>query len=250
MPRYRLIIEYDGGGYVGWQRQESGPSLQQAIEAALHALLGGEARGPAPEIFAAGRTDAGVHARGQVAHVDIERDWAPERLLTGLNFHLRPQPIAILGISLAAPGFNARLDATARHYLYRILNRHPPPGLDAGQVWHVPVALDADAMHRAAQHLVGHYDFSSFRDAECQAKSPLRTLAHLAVQRIGQEIHISAQARSFLHHQVRTMVGTLKLVGEGKWSEADVIRARDARDRRAAGPNAPAAGLCLTRVDY
>lgn len=250
MPRYRLLLEYNGRPYLGWQRQESGATVQQAVEEALHAMLGGPERAPMPEIFAAGRTDAGVHARGQVVHVDLEKDFPPERLLTGLNFHLRPQPIAVLAISYAAPDFNARLDATARHYIYRILNRHPPPGMDAGFVWHVPVPLDAGAMQSAARHLVGHFDFSSFRAAECQAKSPMRTLSHLAVRRVGQEIHVEAQARSFLHHQVRTMVGTLKLVGEGKWSEADVIRARDACDRRAAGPTAPADGLCLTRVDY
>ncbi|WP_374634472.1 tRNA pseudouridine(38-40) synthase TruA [Ferrovibrio sp.] len=248
MPRYRLTIEYHGGGFVGWQRQASGLGVQQVIEEALHAMLG--QRGPCPEVFAAGRTDAGVHARGQVVHVDLDADFAPERLLTGLNFHLRPRPVSVLHIALAEPGFNARLDATARHYLYRILDRHPPPGIEAGLVWHVPVALNAEAMHEAARHLLGHHDFSSFRAAECQAKSPMRTLAHIAVRRMGPEIHVSAQARSFLHHQVRIMVGTLKLVGEGKWQPGNVAKALAAADRRAAGPTAPPDGLCLTAVDY
>lgn len=248
MPRYRLTIEYHGGGFVGWQRQASGLGVQQVIEEALHAMLG--FRGACPEIFAAGRTDAGVHARGQVVHVDLDADFAPERLLTGMNFHLRQHSVSVLRIERAADDFNARMDATARHYLYRILDRHPPPGLEAGLVWHVPVALDAAKMHDGAQRLLGHHDFTSFRASECQAKSPMRTLAHIAVRRMGPEIHVTAQARSFLHHQVRIMVGTLKLVGEGKWTADAVAQALAACDRRAAGPTAPPEGLCLTAVDY
>lgn len=247
MPRYKLTLEYQGGPYVGWQRQESGRSVQQAVEEAFAAMLGNSEM---PQVFAAGRTDAGVHARGQVAHVDLPKDFAPERLLTGMNFHLRLEPVSVLRIDYAAPDFNARLDAKQRHYLYRILTRHPPPTIEAGLVWHVPVQLDAEAMHQAAQRLIGHYDFTSFRASECQAKSPVKTLEELRVERSGPEIHIHGRARSFLHHQMRNMAGTLKLVGEGKWNADDVSAALAARDRRAAGPTAPPDGLYFMAVEY
>jgi tRNA pseudouridine38-40 synthase len=245
MPRFRLTIEYNGGAYVGWQRQQESRAVQQALEEAIQAMSGQQI-----ETVAAGRTDAGVHARGQVVHFDLERDFSADRIRDGLNFHLRLEPVKVLDAAIVGPDFHARLSATGRQYLYRILNRRPPPALEAGFVWHVPVPLDVAAMHDAAQVLVGHHDFTSFRAAECQAKSPEKTLAHLAVTRVGDEIHVSARARSFLHHQVRNMVGTLKLVGEGRWSAADVQAALERRDRSAAGPTAPAEGLTLMQVDY
>jgi len=245
MARFRLTLEYDGGNFVGWQRQTDQRSVQQTLEEAIQAMSG-----QAVETIVAGRTDAGVHARGQVVHFDLDRDFTPDRLRDGLNFYLREARISVLDAAIADADFSARLSATARSYLYRILNRRPPPGIEAGRVWHVPVALDADAMHRAAQELVGHHDFSSFRSSECQAKSPDRTLKHLAVRRSGDEIHITAQSRSFLHNQVRIMVGSLKLVGEGRWGVGDLRAALEKRDRRAAGPTAPADGLYLMRVDY
>jgi tRNA pseudouridine38-40 synthase len=213
----------------------------------VQAICGGELT---VETIVAGRTDAGVHARGQVVHFDLDRDFTPDKLRDGLNFYLRENRIAVLDATIADGAFSARLSATARHYLYRILNRRPPPAMEAGQVWHVPVPLDAGAMHAAAQRLLGHHDFNSFRSTECQAKSSLRTLDALAVMRAGDEIHVTTRSRSFLHNQVRIMVGTLKLVGEGRWSADDVSVALEKADRRAAGPTAPPEGLCLTRVDY
>lgn len=245
MPRFRLTIEYNGAAYVGWQRQQENRAVQQVLEEAVQAMSG-----QVVETVAAGRTDAGVHARGQVVHFDLDRDFSADRIRDGLNFHLRLEPVKVLEAAIVGPDFHARLSATGRQYLYRILNRRPPPALEAGFVWHVPVLLDVDAMHEAAQCLVGHHDFTSFRAAECQAKSPEKTLAHLAVSRVGEEIHVAARARSFLHHQVRNMVGTLKLVGEGRWSAADVQAALEKRDRSAAGPTAPAEGLTLMQVDY
>lgn len=245
MPRYRLTLEYNGAGFVGWQRQENGRAVQQAVEEAL-LKIGGET----VATFVAGRTDAGVHARGQVVHFDMAKELPADRLRDGLNFHLLGEAVKVLDAAIAPADFNARLSATARTYLYRILNRRPPPALEAGFVWHVPVPLDAAAMQAAAQLLIGTHDFSSFRAADCQAKSPVKTLAHLAVTRMADEIRITAQARSFLHHQVRNMVGSLKLVGEGKWSPADLQAALAARDRRRGGPTAPAEGLTLMRVDY
>jgi tRNA pseudouridine38-40 synthase len=245
MPRYRLTVEYDGGPFVGWQRQTSGPSVQAALEAAL-AKFAGEA----PETVAAGRTDAGVHALGQVVHVDLAREWQPEKICDALNFHLRPDPVVALAAARVPPDFHARLSAIRRSYLYRILNRRAPPALENGRVWAVARPLDAEAMHDAAQALVGHHDFTSFRASICQAKSPVKTLDLLSVRRAGAEIHVDARARSFLHHQVRNMVGTLAEVGLGRWRRADVAAALAARDRRAAGPTAPPEGLYLVEVGY
>ena len=245
MPRFKLVLEYDGGGFVGWQRQENGFSVQQALEEAIFRFAN-----ETVTAVAAGRTDAGVHARGQVVHVDLAHDWPPRTVIDAANFHLRPAPAVVLSCELAADGFHARFDARRRHYRYRILTRAAPPVLDRDRVWHLPMALEAAAMHAAAQVLVGRHDFSSFRAATCQALSPLKTLDELGVSRAGEEIVVQAAARSFLHHQVRAMVGSLKLVGEGKWGRADLEQALAARDRAAAGPTAPACGLYLVRVDY
>ncbi|MGQ0665191.1 MAG: tRNA pseudouridine(38-40) synthase TruA [Pseudomonadota bacterium] len=245
MTRYRLVLEYDGTNFVGWQRQDNGPSVQAALEAAIVKFCGERAIATA-----AGRTDAGVHALGQVIHFDLVKGPPPDKVRDALNYHLQPDPIAVLAAEVAPDDFDARRSATSRTYLYRILNRRAPPAVDIHRVWHVPKRLDADAMHRAAQALVGHHDFSTFRSSACQAKSPQKTLDRLDVARAAEEIHVWARARSFLHHQVRTMIGTLKRVGEGKWMTADVAAALAARDRRQAGPTAPADGLYLTRVEY
>ena len=245
MTRYKITIEYDGGPFVGWQRQANGRSVQQAIEEALARLTGEEVT-----VRGAGRTDAGVHAIAQAAHFDLARDWAGSKLREGLNAHLQPEPVAILLAEAAAADFDARYSAIRRHYLYRILTRRTPPALDRGRVWHVGRPLDAVIMYRAAQRLVGTHDFTTFRSTECQAKSPIRTLDRLNVLRRDDEVRILATARSFLHNQVRSLAGTLKLVGEGKWSPDDVARALDARDRTASGPVAPPEGLYLVRVDY
>jgi tRNA pseudouridine38-40 synthase len=245
MTRYRVTLEYDGAGFVGWQRQENGPSIQAAVEAAIAGFCG-----ETVTVHAAGRTDAGVHALGQVAHFDLEKDTDAQTVREALNAHLRPAPIAVLEAAAADPEFHARFDAVERRYRYRILNRRAPPTLDRGRVWQVAVPLDAAAMHEAAQALIGQHDFSSFRAAECQANSPVKTLDGLRVARQDAEIHIAARARSFLHHQVRNFAGTLKLVGEGKWGRVDVERALAARDRAAAGPTAPAEGLYLIGVGY
>lgn len=246
MPRYRIMVEYDGGAFSGWQRQDGVPTVQGAIEAASAPLN----QGIPVSLMAAGRTDAGVHATGQVAHFDLERDIEPHVLANALNFHLKPAPVAIIEASLAAPDFHSRFDATGRHYLYRILDRRAPPAYTVGRVWHVSRGLDVEAMRAGAAVLVGHHDFSSFRATECQSKSPVKTLDRLDLTRVGEEIHVEASSRSFLHHQVRIMVGTLKLVGEGKWTPADIAAALAARRRAAGGPTAPAEGLVLTRVDY
>jgi len=245
MTRFKLVIEYDGGPFVGWQRQENGPSVQQALEEAVFAFSGERVTS-----FGAGRTDAGVHALGQVAHFDLARDTTADTVRDAVNFHLKPQPIAVLLAEPVAADFHARFSAKARSYLYRIANRRAPLALDRGRAWPVQQPLDAAAMQVAAERLVGHHDFTSFRSSICQAASPEKTLDRLEVTRAGEEIHIRARARSFLHHQVRNMVGTLKLVGDGKWSAADVSRALAARDRAKAGPTAPAEGLYLTAVDY
>ena len=243
--RFKLTLEYDGSGFVGWQRQDNGLSVQQALEEAVFRFCGERA-----VLQAAGRTDSGVHALGQVAHVDIAKDTEAKTVRDALNFHVKPHAVAVLAAEAVDDDFHARFSATERRYLYRILNRRAPAVLDRDRVWWVASPLDADAMHAAAQELVGQHDFSSFRAAECQAKSPEKTLDELNVAHLGEEIHITARARSFLHHQVRNMVGTLKLVGEGKWSAADVARALAAKKRAAAGPTAPAGGLYLTGVGY
>jgi len=245
MPRYRLLIEYDGGPFVGWQRQENGCSVQQAIEEAVEKFAGERVT-----LRAAGRTDAGVHALGQVAHVDLARDWPADTVRDAVNAHLRPEPIVILQAETAPPDFDARFSATRRHYLYRILNRRAPAALDAGRVWALPQPLDAEAMHRAARALVGKHDFTTFRAAECQADSPVKTLDRLEISRAGEEIAVRASARSFLHSQVRSIVGSLVKVGEGRWPEARIAEILGARDRAACGPLAPPHGLYLATVDY
>ena len=245
MPRYRLTLEYDGGPFTGWQRQDNGPSIQGALEDAIEKLSGARVT-----VTGAGRTDAGVHARGQVAHFDVEKDYPPDTVRDALNAHLRPHPIAVLAASRAGEDFHARFSATARHYEYRILCRRAPPALDRNHVWHVARALDAGAMHEAAQFLVGKHDFTTFRSVQCQANSPVKTLDRLDVSAQGEDIVVYAKARSFLHHQVRSMVGSLKLVGEGKWSALVLQRALEAKDRTACGVVAPPEGLTLLRVDY
>jgi tRNA pseudouridine38-40 synthase len=245
MPRYKLTIEYDGTGLVGWQRQANGLSVQEALEAAITCFCG-----ESITVHGAGRTDAGVHALGQTAHLDLTRAVLPEVLRSALNHHLRPAAITVLAAEAAPDAFDARLSATGRVYRYRILNRRAPPALDRGRVWQVAPPLDVEAMGEGARHLIGYHDFSTFRDSLCQANSPLRTLDALDLRRVGDEIHIEAQARSFLHHQVRNMAGTLKLVGLGRWRPDDVARALAARDRRAGGPTAPAEGLYLVEVHY
>jgi tRNA pseudouridine38-40 synthase len=245
MPRYRLTIEYDGGPFVGWQRQDNAASVQGALEDAIEKMSSERVT-----VTGAGRTDAGVHALGQVAHFDLTKDFEPGKIRDGLNHFLRPAPIVILDAALADADFHARFSATKRHYLFRILNRRSPPALESGKVWHVPSRLDAETMHNAAQVLVGSHDFTTFRAAECQAQSPVKTLDKLDVSRRGEEIHIEASARSFLHHQIRSFAGSLKLVGEGKWSKADLKAALDAKDRAQCGPVSPPDGLYLTKVDY
>ncbi|MBM3570779.1 MAG: tRNA pseudouridine(38-40) synthase TruA [Alphaproteobacteria bacterium] len=245
MPRYRLLIEYDGTGLVGWQRQDNGPSVQQALEDAITRFAGHPA-----QLVAAGRTDAGVHALGQVAHVDLARDWPADTVRDATNFHVKPASIAVLAAARAAPDFHARFSATGRRYLYRIVNRRAQAALERHRAWHVTLPLDAAAMHEAAQLLVGRHDFASFRAAQCQAASPVKTLDRLDVTRHGEVVEIAAAARSFLHHQVRNMVGTLKLVGEGRWAVPEVRDVLAARNRAAAGPTAPADGLYLVEVRY
>lgn len=250
MPRFALLIEYHGGPFAGWQRQSGQPSVQAAVEAALRRL-----EPDAPGIAAAGRTDAGVHAAGQVAHCDLARDWAPFRLAEAINHHLRPAPVAVLRAARVAPDFHARFRAVERRYRYRILCRRAPPALALGQVWHLRQDLDARAMARAGQALTGRHDFTTFRAAHCQARSPVRTLdaLEIAAQEAGPggcEIRIDLRARSFLHNQVRSIVGTLARVGLGAWPEARVAEALAACDRAACGPVAPPQGLCLTGVSY
>ena len=245
MPRYKLTIEYDGSGLAGWQRQANGPSVQEALETAIAKFCG-----ESVTVHGAGRTDAGVHALAQTAHVDLARTVAPEVLRSAVNYHLRPARIAVLAAERVPTSFDARLSAIGRIYLYRILNRRAPPALERGRVWHVAAPLDVEAMRAGACHLVGHHDFSSFRDSLCQAKSPVKTLDRLDVVHTGEVIEVMAAARSFLHHQVRNMVGTLKLVGAGKWQAAEVAAALAARDRRAGGPTAPPEGLYLVEVLY
>jgi tRNA pseudouridine38-40 synthase len=244
--RAALLLEYDGGGFVGWQSQAAGLAIQDVVEEAASRL----AEGARPPVAVAGRTDAGVHAAGQVAMLELPGDWAPDKLRDALNFHLKPHPVVVLRAAVAPEGWHPRFAALRRRYRYLILNRRPRPALLAGRVWHVERPLDEAAMAAAAAALLGRHDFSSFRAAACQAKSPLRTLDRLEVAREADLVSIEAEARSFLHHQVRNMVGTLKLVGEGAWQAARVAEALAARDRRAAGPTAPPEGLCFMGVEY
>ena len=246
MPRYALLLEYDGGPFVGWQRQAQGLSVQQALEEAAAALN----EGVPPTSMAAGRTDAGVHAAGQVAEITLAKDLPPERVRDALNFYSRPHPLAVLKFARAPEGWSARFAATGRAYRYRILNRRSRPALEAGRVWHIHGTLDAAAMQAAAQLLLGQHDFSAFRAAACQATSPLRTLDRLEVRREGEEVTVIAEARSFLHHQVRNLVGTLAEVGVGKRDTAWPRAVLDGRDRTRAGQTAPAEGLCFMAVRY
>lgn len=245
MPRYKLTIEYDGAPFSGWQIQTAELTVQGALTDAVEALSGERVL-----VQGAGRTDAGVHARGQVAHVDLSKAWQTDTVRDALNAHLRPHPVAILKAESVNADFNARTSAIKRHYLYRLLNRRPDLTLDLGHAWRVPRPLDDAAMQAAAQHLVGKHDFTTFRSTECQASSPVKTLDRLDVERHGDTVAIHASARSFLHNQVRSMVGSLVAVGEGKWNPDDLARVLAARDRTACGPVAPPDGLYLMRVDY
>ena len=245
MPRYKITVEYDGGPFVGWQRQDTGPSIQASLEDAVFAFSGERVL-----VQSAGRTDSGVHAVGQVAHFDLAKESPLHSVGGALNFHLKPNPIAVPKVELVGAGFHARFSAVGRRYLYRILNRRAPATLDRGQVWHVPVPLDVDAMAGSAAVLVGHHDFNSFRSTACQAPSSIKTLDLMRVSRDGDEIHIDVGARSFLHNQVRILVGTLRLVGRGQWSRRDVEEALAACDRTRGGPTAPPQGLCLMEVRY
>jgi tRNA pseudouridine38-40 synthase len=245
MTRFRLWVEYDGRPFMGWQRQPHGPSVQQAIEEAAHAITG-----ETITVHAAGRTDAGVHAFAMSAHLDVGRPITAHRLADGLNAKLRPLPVAILKAEAVADDWHARFSCLGRRYIYRIANRRAPLALDAGRAWRVSVTLHADAMNKAAQLLVGRHDFTTFRSAHCQSESPVKTLDRLAVRRLGPDIEIEAAARSFLHHQVRSMVGCLQLVGRGRWSAADLRRALQARDRAALGLNAPPDGLYFVEALY
>jgi len=245
MPRYRLTLEYDGGPYNGFQAQAAQPSVQASIERAIQAFSGERLR-----VHAAGRTDAGVHATGQVVHLDLQKAWPARVVRDALNAHLAPEPIAILAAAQAPEGWHARFSAIGRRYLYRILNRPSPAALDQGRVWRVKKPLDAPAMHAAAQALVGLHDFTTFRDVRCQAKSPIKTLDEVSIVRDGEVLSLRFAARSFLHRQVRSMTGSLVEVGSGRWSAADLKAALEARDRGACGPVAPPDGLYLTQVAY
>jgi tRNA pseudouridine38-40 synthase len=245
VTRWRLKIEYDGGPFMGWQRQDHGPSVQQALEEALHQMTGEQA-----QFIAAGRTDAGVHALAMSAHVDIARARTPHRLREGLNALVRPQPISVLDVEQVEDDWHARFSCVGRRYLYRILSRRAPPALDAGRVWHIPVPLDLEAMREGGACLVGRHDFTTFRSAQCQSDSPVKTLDRLDVEKFGDEVHVTAAARSFLHHQVRSMVGCLALVGRGQWSPHDMKKALEAKDRAALGFNAPPHGLYFVEAVY
>jgi len=245
MPRYRLTVEYDGSGYCGFQAQASLPTVQGTLERAILAFSGETLR-----ISAAGRTDTGVHATAQAIHVDLTRDWPERTIMNAMNAHMIHEPVAVLDCRKVPDDWHARFSATGRGYLYRILNRPAPPALDRKRVWHVKQPLDAEAMNRAAQALVGLHDFTTFRDMNCQSASPLKTLDVARVARVGGEVHLVFAARSFLHRQVRSMTGTLVQVGLGRWAVEDVARVLAARDRAACGPVAPAEGLYLDRVDY
>jgi tRNA pseudouridine38-40 synthase len=245
VPRYKLTIEYDGTPFAGWQWQENLPSVQRTLSEAVAAFCG-----HAVKIAGAGRTDAGVHALAQVAHVDLARDWRADRVRDAINAHLRPHPVAVLVVEKVADDFDARFSAKKRHYRYRIVNRRSDLALERSRAWRIPRRLDAAAMHAAAQRLIGRHDFTTFRSTECQAKSPVKTLDALDVSRLGEEVIVTAAARSFLHNQVRSMVGSLALVGDGKWSADDLSDALAARDRARCGTVAPPEGLYLVRVEY
>ncbi len=245
MPRYKLTLEYDGGPFVGWQRQENGPSVQEAMENAVAALTG-----EAALVYGAGRTDAGVHALAMTAHVDIEKDYGANVICNAVNQHLRPAPIAVLRAEEVSDDFHARFSCIRRAYEYRIVNRRAPLTLERGRAWRVTARLDAEAMHGAAQALVGRHDFSTFRSAQCQSKSPVKTLDEISVSRAGEEIVLRVAARSFLHHQVRSITGSLVEVGRGKWRPRDLETALSAKSREACGPVAPPDGLYFLRADY
>lgn len=245
MPRYKLTIEYDGTPFVGWQVQDNGASVAGEIENAIEKFAGERVA-----LYGAGRTDAGVHALAQVAHVNLTKDWESDTVRDAINAQLRPHPVAILSAECAADDFHARFSAAKRHYLYRIVNRRADLALERDRAWKIARPLDAEAMRKAAQFLVGNHDFTTFRSTECQAKSPVKTLDQLDVTRAGDEIRLSVSARSFLHNQVRSMAGSLALVGEGRWSAGDLRAALESKNRAACGPVAPACGLYLVRVDY
>jgi tRNA pseudouridine38-40 synthase len=245
MPRYKLIVEYDGGPYNGFQAQADQPSVQTSLERAIAAFSGETVR-----VHTAGRTDAGVHATGQAVHFDLVKAWKNDVVRDAVNAHLVPEPIAVLSAAEVGPDFHARFSALGRRYLYRVFNRRAPPVLERGRVFWVKTPLDAEAMHAAAQALLGMHDFTTFRDAQCQAKSPLRTLDLADVARTGEEVHLTFAARSFLHRQVRSMVGSLVEIGAGRWSAAQLTAALEARDRARCGPVAPPQGLYLTGVEY
>jgi tRNA pseudouridine38-40 synthase len=245
MPRYRLTIEYDGTGFLGWQYQTQGHTVQGVLEAAIIKLHGSYFN-----VQCAGRTDTGVHALAQVAHVDLPRSWDTFELINAINGNVRPHLVSVVAAEEVSTEFHARFSATGRDYLFRILNRRAPPAIDKNKVWHIPVKLNHEAMHEAAQYLVGTHDFTTFRAAECQANSPTKTLERFEVSRYGDEIEIVAEARSFLHHQVRSMAGSLRLVGEGKWKPIDMKRALEAKNRTACGAVAPPSGLYLAAVRY
>ena len=245
MPRYKLTIEYDGSPYVGWQKQTNGLSVQRVLEEAIRAMCGKDTL-----VYGAGRTDAGVHALGQVAHIDLVADWRTDVIRDAINSHIRPNPVTILSCDLVADDFDARFSAIRRHYVYVILNRRAPPAVERGRVWHVARSLDAAAMHEAAQYLVGKHDFTTFRASECQAKSPVRTLEKLAVVQLEDRLEIHATALSFLHNQVRSMAGSLEHVGSGKWEKDKLAQILRARDRKSCGVVAPPHGLYLNKVEY
>lgn len=245
MARFKLTIEYDGSPFVGWQRQDNGLGVQEVVETAITSFCGENVR-----VFAAGRTDTGVHATGQVAHIDLEKDATADVVRNALNYHMKPHPVSIIDSEEVDEDFHARFSATGRAYVYKIINRRSPLTFLRGYRWWVPAPLDADAMHEAAQRLVGYHDFSSFRAAQCQSDSPVKTLDRLDVVRDGEEISLYVEARSFLHHQVRNFAGTLQWVGDGKWTADDVTQALEAKDRCAGGPTAPPDGLFLSKVTY
>jgi len=245
MTRWRLTIEYDGGPFLGWQRQADGPTVQQVLEEALHRMTGERA-----SFTAAGRTDAGVHALAMPVHVNVTKSLTPHRLREGLNALVRPHPVSIIDVEEVADDWHARFSCIGRRYRYRILSRRAPPALDHGRVWHIPVPLDIEAMQEGAAHLIGRHDFTTFRSAQCQSDSPVKTLDRLDIVAAGEEVHVYAAARSFLHHQVRSMVGCLALVGRGQWAHDDMRKALDAADRAALGLNAPPQGLYFVEAIY